>query len=94
MTKTMHVLRPFLYSRDWPLKADPDLDRAHMRLTMKCRSGKLAQRYQSLMNILAMAYGWPGPLAIQYAKRIQVEDPNPCCDWCQANPPTTRNFTY
>ena len=88
MTKTNHFLKPFLYSRDWPLKADPDLDSAYMRLSIKCRSNKVAQRYQALTSILAMAYGWPGPLALQYAKRILVEDPNPCCEWCQANPPT------
>lgn len=94
MTKTQYPLRPFLYSRDWPLRADPDLDSAYMRLSMKCRSSKVAQRHQILINTLTMAYGWPGPLAIQYAKKMLLEVPSPCCDWCQANPPTTRNFTY
>lgn len=68
-----HLIRPFLYSRDeWPIKDDPEIDRAFEKLRVQCRSGEVMARYQALLLSLEI-YGWRWPLNDRRAKMILLD---------------------
>ena len=69
----MSLIRPFLYSRDeWPIKDDPEIERAFKKLQFECRSGELMRRYQALLLTLS-DYGWRWPLNDRRAKLILLD---------------------